>query len=148
MSVKQEAHTLTKRSKDSTKDARPADGLLADIVESLEDHKAADIVVIDLKGKSDIADYMVIATGQSGRQVSTMADRLSLVVKDHGVVGAVPEGRGQADWVLLDGVDVIVHLFRPEVREFYNLEKMWNADLPDGPESDSPGSDAPKPATV
>lgn len=143
MSVKQETHALTKKSKDGTKDARPADGLLADIVESLEDHKASDIVVIDLKGKSDIADYMVIASGQSSRQVSTMADRLSLVVKDHGVVGAVPEGRGQADWVLLDATDVIVHLFRPEVREFYNLEKMWNAELPD-----PPGPDAPEPATA
>ncbi len=135
MSAKQKAHTLTKRSKDSTKDARPAAGLLADIVESLEDHKATDIVVIDLKGKSDIADFMVIATGQSGRQVSTMADTLAIVVKDHGVIGAVPEGRGQADWVLLDATDVIVHLFRPEVREFYNLEKMWNAELPDAPDT-------------
>lgn len=143
MSAKQKAHTLTKRSKDSTKDARPADGLLADIVESLEDSKATDIVVIDLKGKSEIADYMVIATGQSGRQVSTMADKISLIVKDHGIVGAVPEGRGQADWVLLDATDVIVHLFRPEVREFYNLEKMWNADLPD-----TPDPDASEPATA
>ena len=120
MSVKQKAHTLTKRSKDSTKDARQSDGMLADIVESLEDHKAMDVVVIDLKGKSDIADYMVIATGQSGRQVS---------------------------------IDVIVHLFRPEVRDFYNLEKMWNADLPDttGPdttEPDTPEPDAPEPATT
>lgn len=143
MRAKQKAHTLTKRSKDSTKDARPADGLLADIVESLEDSKATDIVVIDLKGKSEIADYMVIATGQSGRQVSTMADKISLIVKDHGIVGAVPEGRGQADWVLLDATDVIVHLFRPEVREFYNLEKMWNADLPD-----TPDPDASEPATA
>ncbi len=143
MSAEQEAHTLTKRSKDSTEDARPAEGLLADIVESLEDHKATDIVVIDLKGKSDIADYMVIATGQSSRQVSTMADRLSLIVKEHGIIGAVPEGRGQGDWVLLDATDIIVHLFRPEVREFYNLEKMWNADLPDNPEPD-----APQPATA
>lgn len=143
MSVKQETHTLTKKSKDGTKDIRPADGLLAEIVDSLEDHKASDIVVIDLKGKSDIADYMVIASGQSSRQVSTMADRLSMVVKDHGIVGAVPEGRGQADWVLLDATDVIVHLFRPEVREFYNLEKMWNAELPD-----APGPDASEPATA
>ncbi|MAI49572.1 MAG: ribosome silencing factor [Rhodospirillaceae bacterium] len=102
-----------------------------------------DIVIIDLKGKSDVADYMVVATGQSGRQVSTMADRLSLIIKEHGILGAVPEGRGQADWVLLDATDIIVHLFRQEVREFYNLEKMWNADLPDGPK---PG--APKPARV
>jgi ribosome-associated protein len=108
--------------------------VLADIVRSLEDHKAQDVVVIDLKGKSDIAEHMVVATGQSGRQVSAMADRLLLVIKEHGVVGAVPEGRGQADWILLDAGSVIVHLFRPEVREFYNLEKMWNLELPDSQE--------------
>lgn len=134
MSAKQEAHTLTSKSKKSSQEAGSADKLLADVVESLEDHKAQDVIVINLRGKSDIADYMVIATGQSGRQVSTMADHLVLVVKKHGVVGAVPEGRGQADWVLLDGGDVIIHLFRPEVREFYNLEKMWNVDLPDAQE--------------
>jgi len=131
VSAKQKAHTLSKSPKKSGKETAAADKLLADIVESLEDHKAEDVIVINLRGKSDIADYMVIASGQSGRQVSTMADRLVLVVKNHGVVGAVPEGKGQSDWVLLDGGDVIVHLFRPEVREFYNLEKMWNVDFPD-----------------
>ena len=131
MSAKQKAHTLSKSPKKSGKETAAADKLLADIVESLEDHKAEDVIVINLRGKSDIADYMVIASGQSGRQVATMADRLVLVVKNHGVVGAVPEGKGQSDWVLLDGGDVIVHLFRPEVREFYNLEKMWNVDFPD-----------------
>ena len=135
MSAKQKAHTLSKSPKKSGKDTAAADKLLADIVESLEDHKAEDVIVINLRGKSDIADYMVIASGQSGRQVSTIADRLVLVVKNHGVVGAVPEGKGQSDWVLLDGGDVIVHLFRPEVREFYNLEKMWNAELPDAPDT-------------
>ena len=137
MSAKQEAHTSKQRSKDNANDARSGSGLLADIVESLEDHKATDLVIINLEGKSDIADYMVIATGHSGRQVSTMADRLSLIVKKHGIVGAAPEGLGQADWVLLDATDVIVHLFRPEVREFYNLEKMWNADLPGDPKPDA-----------
>jgi len=135
VSAKQKAHTLSKSpnkpGKKTGKDAAAAEKLLADIIESLEDHKAEDVIVINLRGKSDIADYMVIASGQSGRQVSTMADRLVLVVKDHGVIGAVPEGKDQSDWVLLDGGDVIVHLFRPEVREFYNLEKMWNVDLPD-----------------
>ena len=89
------------------------------------------MVVIDLSGKSDIADYMVIATGQSSRQVATMADKLLEVAKKHGVKGVTPEGRAQADWVLFDAGDVIIHLFRPEVREFYNLEKMWNAEFPD-----------------
>lgn len=134
MSATEEARTLTSKSKSTSQDGGSADQLLADIVESLEDHKAQDVVVINLKGKSDIAEFMVIASGQSGRQVSTMADRLLLVVKKHGVVGAVPEGRGQADWVLLDAGDVIIHLFRPEVREFYNLEKMWNVELPDSQE--------------
>tara|TARA_Y100001970_G_scaffold291501_1_gene428893 strand:- start:15596 stop:15931 length:336 start_codon:yes stop_codon:yes gene_type:complete len=104
---------------------------LADIRESLVDHKAEDIVVINLKGKSDISDYMVIASGQSSRQVATMADRLVEVAKKHGVKGVTPEGRAQADWVLFDAGDVIIHIFRPEVRKFYNLEKMWNAVLSD-----------------
>ena len=86
--------------------------------------------MIDLAGKSDIADYMVIASGQSSRQVATMADKLVEVAKKHGVKGVTPEGKAQADWVLFDAGDIIIHLFRPEVREFYNLEKMWNADLP------------------
>ncbi len=102
--------------------------------DSLDDHKAGNVVVIDLKGKSDIADYMVIASGQSSRQVATMADKLVEVAKTHGVKGVTPEGREQSDWVLFDAGDVIIHLFRPEVREFYNLEKMWNAELPDASE--------------
>ncbi|MEK9645589.1 MAG: ribosome silencing factor [Alphaproteobacteria bacterium] len=95
---------------------------------SLEDHKAEEIVVIDLSGKSDIADYMVIASGRSNRQVATMAEYLVQIAKKHGIKGAAPEGLAQADWVLLDAQDVIVHLFRPEVRAFYNLEKMWAVD--------------------
>lgn len=98
-------------------------------------------MVIELAGKSDIADYMVIASGRSGRQVATMAEHLVQVAKTHGIVGARPEGLKQADWVLLDAGDVIVHLFRPEVREFYNLEKMWNVDMApaETPEQDRPG---------
>lgn len=103
--------------------------LLNAIQASLADHKAEDVVIIDLNGKSDIADYMVIASGQSTRQVTTMADKLVEVIKNHGMKGRTPEGRSQADWVLLDAGDVIVHLFKPEVREFYNLEKMWTADI-------------------
>jgi len=104
VSAKQKAHTLSKSPKKSGKntgkDTAAADKLLADIVESLEDHKAEDVIVINLKGKSDIADYMVIASGQSGRQVPTMADRLVLVVKAHGVIGAAPEGQRQYDRAL------------------------------------------------
>jgi len=91
----------------------------------LEDRKAVDLVVIDLAGKSTIADYMVVATGQSNRQVTAMAENLLQEFKAHGLIGIVPEGARQGDWVLIDAGDVIIHLFRPEVREFYNLEKMW-----------------------
>ena len=73
---------------------------------------------------------MVIASGQSNRQVATMADRLMEVAKKYGVKGIPPEGRAKADWVLFDAGDIVIHLFRPEVRQFYNLEKMWNAELP------------------
>tara|TARA_B100000686_G_scaffold30429_1_gene31190 strand:+ start:1761 stop:2096 length:336 start_codon:yes stop_codon:yes gene_type:complete len=103
---------------------------LDDINLALKDHLAEDIIVIDLKGKSDIADYMVIATGQSGRQVSTMADRLIEAAKRHGIKGISPEGKSQGDWVLIDAGDIIIHLFRPEVRKFYNLEKMWTVNIP------------------
>ena len=91
-----------------------ADALLKDIRDSLDDHKAENVVVIDLTGKSDIADYMVIASGQSSRQVATMADKLVEVAKKNGIKGVTPEGRAQADWVLFDAGDVIIHLFRPK----------------------------------
>lgn len=91
----------------------------------LEDHQAEDIAVIELEGKSTIGDYMVIATGNSSRQVAALAENLMQVLKQHGLIGLTPEGLPQGDWVLIDAGDVIIHLFRPEVREFYNLEKMW-----------------------
>ena len=95
---------------------------------SLEDDMAEDTVVIDLSNKSDIADFMVVTSGRSQRQVSTMAQHLSEKLKKE--VGRVSvEGAARCDWVLIDGGDVIVHLFRPEVRAFYNLEKMWGAEL-------------------
>jgi ribosome-associated protein len=98
---------------------------------SLEDDKAEDLVVIDLAGKSDIADYMVVATGQSQRQVGAMADHLQRKFKASGLKGTAVEGLERSDWVLIDGGDVIVHLFRPEVRAFYNLEKMWGQEMPE-----------------
>ena len=86
--------------------------------------------MIDLARKSDIADFMVIASGRSQRQVGAMAEHLQETLKKE--VGRVSvEGRARCDWVLIDGGDVIVHLFRPEVRAFYNLEKMWGAELPE-----------------
>lgn len=103
---------------------------LLDLVETtLEDGKAEDLVVIDLQGKSSFADYMVIATGRSQRQVASLAERLLAALKDEGYGKASVEGLSHGDWVLIDAGDVIAHLFRPEVRGFYNLEKMWGATL-------------------
>lgn len=97
----------------------------------LDDHKAEEIVTLDLTDKSSIADYMIIATGRSQRQIAAMADHLVERLKASGR-GSVPvEGQDQGDWVLIDAGDVVVHLFRPEVRAHYNLEKMWGADLMD-----------------
>ncbi len=97
---------------------------------SLEDDKAEDTVVIDLSNKSDIADFMVVTSGRSQRQVGAMAQHLSEKLKKE--VGRVSvEGAARCDWVLIDGGDIIVHLFRPVVRAFYNLEKMWGAELPE-----------------
>lgn len=99
--------------------------LLDRILLSLNDDKAEDVVSIDLRGKSEIADYMVVASGRSSRQVSAMSEKLADRLKgDFGRLSKV-EGKGTGDWVLIDTGDVIVHLFRPEVREFYQLEKMW-----------------------
>ena len=96
---------------------------------SLDDDKAEDLAIIDLHGKSSIADYMVIANGRSDRHVGAIAEHLLRKVKDRGFGRAQVEGMGKRDWVLIDTGDVIVHLFRPEVREFYNLEKMWSIEM-------------------
>lgn len=106
---------------------RPSGDALRTLVEtSLDDDKALDVVVIDLAGKTQIADYMVIASGQSSRQVGAMADHLSQKIKEAGIKDVAVEGAGQGDWVLIDAGDVLVHLFRPEVRDFYGLEKLWS----------------------
>jgi ribosome-associated protein len=97
----------------------------------LDDDKAEDIISIDLAGKSSIADYMVIATGRSARQLHAMAQHLDEKLTKRGVKKVSIEGLTQGEWVLLDGGDVVVHLFKPDVRSFYNLEKMWGADLPE-----------------
>ena len=101
------------------------------IEDSLEQDKAEDICVISLAGKSSIADYMVIGTGRSKRHVASIADRLAERLKIFGIPSMGVEGKDQADWILLDLGDVIVHLFRHEVREFYELEKMWETILPE-----------------
>ena len=89
--------------------------------------KAEDTITIDLRGRSSIADYMVVATGTSNRHVGSLADRVLKDLHEAGVAGVRCEGLPQCDWVLIDAGDVIVHVFRPEVRAFYNLEKMWAA---------------------
>lgn len=96
------------------------------ILNQLENDSAEDIVSIDLQGKSAMADHMVIASGRSTRQVSAMTEKLTDVLKSDRGVLCRTEGKGAGDWVLIDAGDVIVHLFRPEVREFYQLEKMWS----------------------
>ena len=102
-----------------------SDSLLERIITSLEDDKAEDIVSIPLRGKSSMADHMVICTGRSSRQVAAIADKLTERLKqDMGLI-CKTEGKDQGDWVLIDAGDVVVHVFRPEVREFYQLEKMW-----------------------
>ena len=84
------------------------------------------MVVIDLEGKASFADFMVVATGRSDRQVGAMADHLTQKLKAEGLPRVPAEGRNQGNWVLLDSGDVVVHLFRPEIRSFYNLEKLWS----------------------
>ena len=103
----------------------PSMSMLDLVLNSLQDDKAEDIVTIELQGKSQIADYMVVASGRSTRQVSAIAEKLSDRLKQNMGVIARMEGKAAGDWVLLDTGDIIVHVFRPEVREFYQLEKMW-----------------------
>jgi len=102
-----------------------AEALLSLVLRSLDDDKALDVVSIPLGGKSNIADYMVIASGRSTRQVASMAQKLTERIKRELGRNVRVEGLPVADWVLLDAEDVIVHIFRPEVRSFYNLERMW-----------------------
>jgi ribosome-associated protein len=115
-------------------DMASSDALLASILSELDDDKAEEIVQIDLRGKAAIGDYMVVCSGRSTRQVSSIADKVAQMVKDD--YGRTPrvEGKDTGDWVLIDTGDVIVHVFRPEVREFYQLEKMWMpTDTPEAP---------------
>ena len=99
--------------------------MLSIIEDSLDDDQAIDVLSIDLQGKTTIADRMIIASGRSSRHVSAMADHLVDRLKAAGVKGISVEGQKHGDWVLIDAGDVLIHLFRPEVREFYKLEKLW-----------------------
>ena len=103
---------------------------LKEIVHWLDEAKAEKVVTIDLAGKSSIGDFMVITSGRSDRHVGAIADQLQRKLKEKGLGRVRIEGQETCDWVLIDTGDIIVHVFRPEVREFYNLEKMWSADRP------------------
>ena len=105
-----------------------ADQLAEIVVASLDDSKAEDIVTIDIRAKSSLADMMVVASGRSHRHVGAIADRLIDDLEQKGLRNLRVEGLPHCDWVLIDAGDVLVHVFRPEVRGFYNLEKMWSAE--------------------
>ena len=100
--------------------------ILQIVLDALEDNKAEDVISIDLQGKTSIASYMVVASGTSQRHVASTAERVQEKLKAAGFTSSI-EGEEKADWVLIDAFDVIVHIFKPEVREFYNLEKMWSS---------------------
>ncbi len=114
----------------SQDDLSGTDPLVRTILDSLDDAKAEDVVAIDLRGKTSIADTMVVASGRSTTHVSAIADRLLRQCKTAGTSTRV-EGLSNCDWVLVDAGDAIIHIFRPEVRQFYNLEKMWGGLRPE-----------------
>lgn len=138
--VKHEGRKLTTRFLEGTarSPSRPAGGpigplygsIAPKVLSSLEDAKAEDVISIDLRGKTSIADDMIIASGRSTVHVGAIADKVLKACKEAGVVAPRVEGLPQGDWVLIDAGDVIIHIFRPEVRQFYNLEKMWGGARP------------------
>ena len=109
--------------------ATPETKMIDVVLQSLEDAKAEETVAIDIAGKSSLADHMVVTSGRSNRHVSAVADQVVKALRENGFHKPRVEGLPHADWVLVDGGDVIVHIFRPEVREFYNIEKMWQAEF-------------------
>ena len=116
---------------DASQDTQSRITALEDLILArLDDDKAQDVVFIDLKGKSPVADGLIVASGRSHRHVGAMADHLLRALKDAGYGKVRVEGLPHCDWVLIDTGDVIIHLFRPEVRTFYNIEKIWSVDAP------------------
>lgn len=97
----------------------------------LDDAKAEDVITIDLTGKSTLADTMIVASGRSNRHVNAIADQIMIEMKKHGQHNLRVEGIPQCDWVVVDAGDILMHIFRPEVRSFYNLEKLWSAHVPE-----------------
>lgn len=131
MHAKGNARSVFSKSPERGDDA--ADRALRLVLASLEDSKAEDIVSINIAGKSALGDYMVVVSGRSNRHVMAIADHLISDLKDEGLGNARVEGLEAGDWVLIDTGDIIVHVFRPEVREFYNIERMWAApEIEDG----------------
>ncbi|MCK0197869.1 ribosome silencing factor [Ancylobacter sp. 6x-1] len=129
-----------------------AEEILALVLARLEDDKAEEVVSIELRGKTTIADYMVVASGRSQRHVGALAEHIVEALKERGVGGIKVEGMPACDWVLIDASDVIVHVFQPEVRGFYNIEKMWSGLRPDGgvpakPSVANPSAASPSPAS-
>ena len=100
------------------------------IIKKLDSNKALDIVSIDLEGKSSIADYMIIASGTSSRHIQALSEQVLEKLKDNGVINSKIEGKDSNEWKLIDGIDLIVHIFHPEKRKFYELEKMWSELIP------------------
>ena len=117
--------TVVQPAANKSAEEKTSELLLARILTSLKDDKAEDIVQINLRGKSSIGDYMIIASGRSSRQVSAISEKLVDNIKQDFGRSSKVEGKSAGDWVLIDTGDIIVHVFRPEVREFYQLEKMW-----------------------
>lgn len=112
--------------------------------EALDDAKAQDVTVLDVRKIADFADYMIIASGTSSRHVASMADKIADALRERGVRPLGVEGKAVGDWVLIDFGDVIVHLMRPQVREFYALEKLWGADLRQAGEAEGAEAAQPK----
>ena len=117
------------KKKTATPAAAPEPQMIDVVLQSLEDAKAEQTVSIDITGKSSLSDHMVVTSGRSHRHVGAVADQVAKALREHGFAKPRIEGLPHCDWVLVDGGDVIVHIFRPEVREFYNIEKMWAVDF-------------------
>lgn len=137
--MEQLASTASLSSSSEAKAPREKD-IRSIVMDSLENMKAEDTVEIDLVGKTSIADAMIIASGRSNRHVGSIAEHIAEELKDKGFGSPRIEGMPACDWVLIDVGDLLVHIFRPEVRSFYNLEKMWSADRPHEQAAASPNA--------
>ena len=104
--------------------------LKQDIINTLDLNKALDIISIDLKDKSSMADYMIIASGTSSRHIQSLSEQVLNKLKDNGIIDSKIEGKDSNEWNLVDGIDLIIHIFHPEKRKFYELEKMWSELIP------------------